>query len=147
VELPLGTVLWNASAGGDGDVSINWSSSPNLPAGGGDVSFATPSQATINHSNGIDNSVASITFDANDSLTFFAGNLAVADPSSVDRTLTLIRRTPALNGDTAIGTLSGVGTVAAAGQATFAPLFTILQQAAGKRFASSSHLRGEPPCR
>jgi hypothetical protein len=128
---------------------MNWASSLDKPVGGDNVSVTTPGLATTTHSNGIDDSVASITFDATDCLTFFAGSLMVADPSSMGGTLTLIGGTLALNGSTATGaltqvggTLSGGGT---AGQATFALPFTILQ-AASKRFPSKSHLRGESPC-
>jgi hypothetical protein len=111
------------ASGGDGDVSINWSRSLNLPVGGDDISAAT------------------------------AGSLTVADSSSIGGTLTLLGETLALNGDTAIvaltevgGTLPGAGAVTVAGQATFALPFTILH-ATGKRFPSKARLRGEPPCR
>jgi hypothetical protein len=132
---------------------MNWASSLDKSVGCDNVSVATHRLATTTRSNGIDHSVASIRFDATDSLTFFAGSLMVADPSSIGGTLTPIGGTLALNGSTAIGaltqvrgTLSGAGTVTVAGRATFALPSAILQ-AAGERISSKTHLRGEPACR
>ena len=98
--------------------------------GGGDVSIPTPGLATLTQSNGIDDSVASIT-----------GSVMVADPSTIGERLTLINGTLALNGDATIEALTQTDET----PATFTLPSAILQ--AGERISRKTQPRGEPACR
>ena len=120
----MSTVTWTASGGDDWDISGDWSSDPSLPGSSDAVVVATPGAATITHGQGADDSVASSSLSAIDSLTVSAGSLTVADASSIGGTLTLTGGALGLDGDTTVGSfaqsggaLSGTGTLTVTGPA------------------------------